>query len=104
MRVVALLLICVAFAAVPAQSQAVVEHFVGPEGGPGFRDAAGTSARFSLPEAVWSDGTNLYVADTGNAVIRKIVIASGQVTTFAGNPQQQDVFNRPQDLWGDERS
>jgi hypothetical protein len=51
----------------------------------GSTDATGTSARFSNPEAITSDGTNLYVADTQNHRIRKIVISSGVVTTLAGS-------------------
>jgi sugar lactone lactonase YvrE len=31
-----------------------------------------------------SDGTNLFVADSGNHTIRKVVIATGAVTTLAG--------------------
>ena len=31
-----------------------------------------------------TDGTNLYLADVGNHKIRKIVIATGAVTTLAG--------------------
>jgi DNA-binding beta-propeller fold protein YncE len=45
----------------------------------------GTLATFSGPDGITSDGTNLYVADTGNNTIRKIVIASGAVTTLAGS-------------------
>jgi sugar lactone lactonase YvrE len=45
----------------------------------------GTLASFSSPNGITTDGTNLYVADTGNNKIRKIVIASGAVTTFAGS-------------------
>jgi sugar lactone lactonase YvrE len=39
---------------------------------------------FNSPMGVTSDGTNLYVADSGNNMIRKIVIATGVVTTLAG--------------------
>ena len=43
------------------------------------------AARFNSPSGVASDGAgNLYVADTGNSTIRKIVIATGAVTTLAG--------------------
>ena len=42
------------------------------------------AATFATPRSITSDGTNLYVADTGNNVIRKIVIATGAVTTLAG--------------------
>jgi hypothetical protein len=48
------------------------------------------SERFSHPTGVTSDGTNLYVADTANHVIRKVVLAndttSGTTTTIAGTP------------------
>jgi sugar lactone lactonase YvrE len=101
MRVLSFLLMCIALAPGPAQSQAVVEHFVGPEGGPGFRDGVGTAARFYSPGGVWADGSNLYIADTGNAVIRKMALATGEVTTFAGRPQEYDIFNGPRALWGD---
>ena len=58
----------------------------GKPGGPGFHDGIGTSARFSEPSGVVSDGTNLYVTDSGNNTIRKIVIATREVSTFAGSP------------------
>jgi len=50
----------------------------------GFVDATGWNARFSSPLGLTTDGTNLYVADSGNHAIRKVVIASGVVTTIAG--------------------
>jgi len=50
----------------------------------GYSNAVGTLARFYHPEDVAIDKSgNLYVADTGNNVIREI-LPSGQVTTFAG--------------------
>lgn len=54
-------------------------------GGPGYLDATGTAARFVDPSHVALDGVgNLYVADRTNKVIRKVVLATGAVTTFAG--------------------
>ena len=44
----------------------------------------GTDARFNQPTGITTDGTNLYVADYGNQIIRKIVISSGAVATIAG--------------------
>lgn len=52
---------------------------------PGLSDGLGARARFSSPKGVCIDQAgNLYVADTGNNVIRKI-LPSGQVTIFAGS-------------------
>ena len=50
----------------------------------GAVDATGPSARFNNPTSIVSDGTNIYVADRNNHAIRKIVIATGAVSTFAG--------------------
>lgn len=50
----------------------------------GMTDGTGASARFNAPGSITTDGTALYVADTGNHTIRKIVIATGAVTTLAG--------------------
>jgi hypothetical protein len=44
----------------------------------------GTEATFYCPEGITTDGTNLYVADAGSCTIRKVVIATGEVTTLAG--------------------
>ena len=48
-------------------------------------DASGNAARFSGPRSILSDGINLYVADTNNRKIRKIALATGTVTTLAGD-------------------
>ena len=69
-------------------SSGVVTTFAGSPSGSdagGSTDASDTSARFSNPEAITSDGTNLYVADTMNHRIRKIVISNREVTTLAGS-------------------
>jgi len=51
----------------------------------GFLNGVGTSAKFNIPLAICTDGTgNLYVADTYNHKIRKIVIATGATSTLTG--------------------
>ena len=53
-------------------------------GSSGSANGTGTSASFNIPHAITTDGTNLYVADQNNHLIRKIVISTGAVTTVAG--------------------
>jgi streptogramin lyase len=54
---------------------------------PGKTDGMGSTARFSSPHGVASDHAgNLFVADFGNHTIRKVVVATGIVTTLAGAP------------------
>ena len=51
----------------------------------GYMDATGTAAKFYFPYGITTDGNNLYVADSSNNRIRQIVIATGAVTTLAGD-------------------
>jgi sugar lactone lactonase YvrE len=52
----------------------------------GFADGTGTAAQFWVPSAVAYDGSgNLYVADRENQRIRRVVVATGAVTTLAGS-------------------
>ena len=53
----------------------------------GYADATGTSATFNCPSAVAisSDGTFALVTDGGNNRVRRVMIASGVVTTLAGS-------------------
>ena len=44
-----------------------------------------SDAQFYNPLGITTDGTNLYVSDSGNNTIRKIVITSGIVSTIAGS-------------------
>ncbi len=83
-------------------------------GASGHADGTGTAALFSAPGgiAIDSGGTNLYVADTGGNsttgnTIRRIVIATGVVTTLAGTAGTYGsadgtgpaaTFNRPEGL------
>ena len=65
-----------------------VTTLAGSPGESGSTDGAGAAARFYWPEGVASDGAgNLFVADYFNDTIRKVVIATGAVTTLAGSPR-----------------
>ncbi len=70
-------------------SNAVVTTLAGGGGASltnsGSADGTGTAATFYNPYGVATDGTYVYVADTWNARIRKIVISTGVVTTLAGS-------------------
>lgn len=61
-----------------------VSTFAGLSGVSGASDGFGSGALFNYPQGITTDGTNLYIADTGNCVIRKVVISTGEVTTLAG--------------------
>jgi hypothetical protein len=52
--------------------------------GAGSTDAIGISAGFKKPMGITTDGTNLYVTDTQNYTVRKIVISTKMVSTLAG--------------------
>ena len=51
-----------------------VTTLAGTAGSSGSADGTGTSASFNLPSGVTTDGTNLYVVDQYNHLIRKIVL------------------------------
>jgi hypothetical protein len=62
----------------------VVTTLAGTAGTSGYVDATGTSARFYFPQGLSIDANgNLYVAELGNQLIRKVTPA-GVVTTIAG--------------------
>jgi hypothetical protein len=61
---------------------------------PGFGDGVAASALFRGPTGLYLDQTAhlLYVADTGNHVIRAIDLTMGMVNTVAGKPQTLGFF------------
>ncbi|HVX96042.1 MAG TPA: hypothetical protein VHK47_14115 [Polyangia bacterium] len=65
-------------------------HIAGsPDGLQDFMDGTGPAALFNGAGGLALDGKGaIYVADAGNQVIRKVVLATGVVTTVAGYPRQ----------------
>jgi hypothetical protein len=61
-----------------------VTTLAGNPGTPGRKDGTGREALFSYPLGITAVGGNLYVTDRTNNTVRKIEIATGKVTTFAG--------------------
>ncbi len=84
----------------------VVTTFAGDSGDSGSTNGTGTDAEFNNPTGITTDGINLYVSDSSNNMIRKIVISSQEVTTLAGNTSSGSAdgtgtaasFNGPTDL------
>ena len=87
-----------------------IQLVAGQIGGMGNVDATGSAARFNNPRALVYDSGNLYVTDLHNHCVRKIALATGAVTTFAGAailPGSADGigtaarFNRPNGIVSD---
>ncbi len=62
-----------------------VSLFAGDDYGEGLSDGVGVEASFSYPDAIWGDGTHLYVTQN-SATIRRISLSTGEVTTIGGAP------------------
>jgi hypothetical protein len=63
-----------------------VSTLAGKAGVSGSGDGQGSAALFNFPYGISTDGTNLYVADSGNHKIRAIVISSGEVSSITSAP------------------
>jgi hypothetical protein len=61
-----------------------VTTLAGTLGTKGATDGTGTAALFNYPKGITAVGTDVYVADTSNYLIRKVT-AAGVVTAFAGS-------------------
>ncbi len=67
-----------------ALSTGEVTTVAGQAGAAGVMDGSASSARFSLPAGIASDGSYLYVTGRGSNLIRRVSIATGAVSTLAG--------------------
>jgi DNA-binding beta-propeller fold protein YncE len=85
-----------------------VQIFAGTNGSAGNVDGIGTAAKFNNPRGIVAspNGKYLYVADLFGDRIRRVEVATGAVTTIAGNNTTSDVdgvgtaasFNHPTSL------
>jgi hypothetical protein len=69
-------------------ADATVQTWIGSAGQMGYMEGNGNGARFTSPAGITTDGTTIWVADAGNAVVRAIDIASGDTSLLAGSPGQ----------------
>ncbi|RYE75333.1 MAG: DUF839 domain-containing protein, partial [Oxalobacteraceae bacterium] len=77
----------------PPAPTAALSVFAGDPTADGTMDGTGTAARFNNPHGLAIDSSgNVYVADRGNYVIRKIT-PDGVVTTLAGGAGQSRLTN-----------
>jgi hypothetical protein len=71
----------------------VVMTLAGRAGVGGYKDGIGADARFYFPHGVATDkAENVYVADYGNDIIRKIT-PTGEVTTIAGKASESAEYD-----------
>jgi hypothetical protein len=61
-----------------------VTHLIGT-GEAGWADAVCEESQFRIPHGITADADFIYIADTGNHVIRRVDRRAHQVTTIAGS-------------------
>jgi hypothetical protein len=66
----------------------VADTLAGSPGTPGSENGSSAVARFRSPLGIGALGPSLYVADSGNHTIRKVLVPSGATSTFAGSAGQ----------------
>ncbi len=73
---------------VPSAAGWIVSTIAGLAGNYGSLDGVGTNALFDAPYGLTLSGGSLFVADTGNSVIRQLSYSGGDwvVSTIAGSP------------------
>lgn len=74
--------------------QGHLEMVIG-QGLPGAQDGPFETASFRLPQGMALAGVMLYVADTGNHLLRRVDLLRHTVETIAGSGKKATVFNVP---------
>jgi len=74
-----------------------VTTIAGVNSSSGFADGVGPAARFDDPGVIWGDADNLYIADPGNATIRRMRISTGEGRVLAGSPAPPNTFHEFRD-------
>ena len=73
-----------------------VTLIAGSRNQPGATDGAGSAARFNVPTGVAYDGGgHLFVTEPENHVVRRVTIATGEVTTVVGVAAERGVKTGP---------
>ena len=79
----------------------------------GTEDGTGSAAHFNLPTQIATDGSALYVADSGNSTIRRITLPDMKVKTIGGQAgttgktnggADKSLFNGPRGIAVDKKA
>jgi len=83
------------FSLLPSESYGQMHLIAGVQGTYAFKDGPLLQAQFANPADIAVVGKVLYVADTGNNVIRAVDLDAGMVTTFAGTANMGGLVDMP---------
>ncbi len=85
----------------------VVSTIAGTANISGTEDGHGGAAHFNLPTQIATDGTSLYITDSGNDTIRRVTLSDLTVKTIGGQAQTtgkveggvtKSLFNQPRGI------
>ncbi len=77
----------------PAPGSVLVSTLLPAPDSAGYKDGVGAAAQFDGVEGAALIGGELYVSDSGNSLIRRVTLASGEVTTVAGKQRDGRTVN-----------
>lgn len=77
----------------PAPGSVVVSTLLPAPDSAGYKDGVGAAAQFDGVQGAAVVGGELYVSDSGNALIRRVTLASGEVATAAGKQREGRTVN-----------